>query len=357
MRGFALLTIFIDHVPGNFLGTLTLRNFGFSDAAELFVLLSGFSAMLAYGRVFEQAGPGMGWRRVIARCLRIYLFQIVLLLATLAVIQFWISFLGLEPRRIRVMLHGLLGFGRGLSLQAQPSNLNILPLYIVLLAAFPLLWLGIRRWPVATMLASAGLWIAVNLDPTINLVNWMDGQGWYFNPFAWQFLFAIGMLLARIHTMHGGDLPRAAPLRLAAAVTLGFALLAAAPWTNWGIDWRLFDLDPDKTTLAPLRLINALAFFYVLMSAPWFSRLVRLGWLRFVEVCGRHSLEVFSIGTFFSLIGRLMFRSFGTSPGMQLLVNGAGFAGMIGLALLLDRSRRAVAPRPVPVPVSVREWC
>ena len=33
------------------------------------------------------------------------------------------------------------------------------------------------------------LWI-VSIWTAINLVNWMDGQGWYFNPFAWQFLFA-----------------------------------------------------------------------------------------------------------------------------------------------------------------------
>jgi hypothetical protein len=35
LRGFALLTIFVDHVPGNILGMLTLRNFGFADAADL----------------------------------------------------------------------------------------------------------------------------------------------------------------------------------------------------------------------------------------------------------------------------------------------------------------------------------
>ncbi len=350
LRGVALLTIFIDHVPGNFLGTLTLRNFGFSDAAELFVLLSGFSAMIAYGRVFEQAGPGSGLHRVFARCLRIYLFQCGLLLTTLAIVQLWITFFGLEPHRIRVMLHGVEGLGKGLTLQALPSNLNILPLYIVLLALFSLLWIGISRWPAATMLASAGLWIAVNLNPGINLINWMDGQGWYFNPFAWQFLFAIGILLARFYATHERSIPGVIALRLASAAYLGFALLAAAPWTNWGIDWRLLDLDPDKTTLAPLRLIDALAFFYVLMSSPWFDRLVRRPWLRFVEICGRHSLEVFSTGTLLSLIGRLMFRSFGMSLEMQVLVNCAGFASMIGLALLLDRPRRAKAPRPVLLP-------
>ena len=73
LRGVALLTIFIDHVPGNFLGTLTVRNFGFADAAELFVLLAGVSSTLAYGKQFERVGAGRALRRVAGRCLRIYL--------------------------------------------------------------------------------------------------------------------------------------------------------------------------------------------------------------------------------------------------------------------------------------------
>ena len=154
------------------------------------------------------------------------------------------------------------------------------------------------------------------------------------------------MLLAHLHATHEGNLPQAASLRLAAVACLGFALLAAAPWTNWGIDWKLFNLDPDKTTLAPLRLIDALAFFYVLMSASWFDRLVRRPWLRFVEVCGRHSLE--------GVLHRYVFLAHRPADApqlrhqleMQLLVNGVGFASMIGLALLLDRPRRAAAPGP-----------
>ena len=349
LRGAALLMIFVDHVPGNFLGTLTLRNFGFSDAAELFVLLAGFSATIAYGRLFEQAGPGAGLRRVGARCLRIYLFQIGLLLATLGILQFWITNFGLTPGKLRVMLHGVEGVGQGLVLRALPSSLNILPLYVILLAIFPALWIGMRRWPVLTTTCSAALWLAVNLDPDINLTNWMDGQGWYFNPFAWQFLFAIGILLARLYVASERTVPRFAALEVACAAYLAFALLAAAPWTNWGIGGTLLDIDPSKTTLAPLRLVNVLAFVYLLMCSPWFDRIVRWRWLRFVELCGRHSLEVFSTGTLVSLVARLTFRTFGMSWQTQLLVNCAGFAGMIGLALLLDRPRRGISPKPEPL--------
>jgi hypothetical protein len=39
-RGLALSFIFIDHIPGNSLAWLTLRNYGFSDTTEVFVFVS-----------------------------------------------------------------------------------------------------------------------------------------------------------------------------------------------------------------------------------------------------------------------------------------------------------------------------
>ncbi len=351
LRGVALLTIFIDHVPGNFLGTLTLRNMGFADAAELFVLLAGVSSMLAYGKLFERSGAGPGLRRVASRCLRIYLFQIGLLLATLAILQSWLPRFGLEPHSIAPLLNGgVRGLKHGLVLHALPSNLNILPLYIVLLALFPLMYLGARRQPLLALAASGAVWLAANLDRDLNLPNWMDGQGWFFNPFAWQLLFALGVVGARFFVLGGPELP---VRRWAVALCLGylgFALFAAAPWTNWGVDWKPLDISPDKTALSPLRLLDILALMYVLIAAPAFRRLAEGRRLGFVALCGRHSLEVFATGTLLSLMGRLLFRTFGVTWEMQLLINGVGFACMIGLAALLD-GRRAGAGRPAAVTV------
>ncbi len=55
-RGLALATIFIDHIPGNPYEHATLRNFGFSDAAEGFFLMSGIAAGIAYAGRF-MPGP------------------------------------------------------------------------------------------------------------------------------------------------------------------------------------------------------------------------------------------------------------------------------------------------------------
>ena len=167
----------------------------------------------------------------------------------------------IEPEGIVPSLRdGLNGLRHGLTLGAQPPGLNILPLYIILLGLFPLIYGLIRIGPIVALLASGALWICVNLDPSINLTQWPNGGGWYFDPFAWQFLFVIGALGAQLLRRYGGNLPRPLWLRVAAWAYLGFALIAAAPWETWGwFSLHPIALDtPDKTVLAPLRLANAL---------------------------------------------------------------------------------------------------
>jgi hypothetical protein len=65
-RGLALWFIFIDHIPGNAFDWLTLRNYGFSDATEVFVFVSGYTCMLAYGGALRE----QGWQTIMTRSLR-----------------------------------------------------------------------------------------------------------------------------------------------------------------------------------------------------------------------------------------------------------------------------------------------
>ena len=97
MRGIALVMIFIDHVPGNLLGLVTMRNFGFANTAELFVLLAGFASMVAYGGSFARDGVLTGLRRVLLRLLRLYIFQVVLLFSVVIVVTTWLDHFGIEP--------------------------------------------------------------------------------------------------------------------------------------------------------------------------------------------------------------------------------------------------------------------
>ena len=55
-RGIALWLIFLDHIPSNAVSWITIRNYGFSDATEIFVFISGYTAAFVYGRAMREHG-------------------------------------------------------------------------------------------------------------------------------------------------------------------------------------------------------------------------------------------------------------------------------------------------------------
>src|SRR6476660_8051588 len=71
-RGLALWLIFIDHLPPNLLTWLTIRNYGFSDATEIFIFISGYTAAFVYGRAMLQAGFVVATARILRRVWQIY---------------------------------------------------------------------------------------------------------------------------------------------------------------------------------------------------------------------------------------------------------------------------------------------
>ncbi|WP_144426429.1 OpgC domain-containing protein [Methylobacterium sp. ARG-1] len=347
LRGFALLMIFIDHIPRNAPASFTLHNLGFSDAAEIFVLLAGYSSMVAYGGLFGRAGIRATLVRIGRRCLRIYLFQAGLLLATLVIVRIWMDLTGLTPRfGVAPLLQmGLLpGLLRGLALNALPNYLDILPLYILLLALFPAIYFGMRRGIWGVLALSGTLWLAANVDHTLNLPNAAAvDDGWYFNPFAWQFLFVIGAALAVAVRAGDGLLPWRNWAAALAFAYLAFGLLQGGSWGEWGLpDLRpLAIAGPDKSHVGPLRLLHILALTYLIFSAPAMRRLS--GWrpLRLIDACGRHSLEIFAAGCLAALIGRILYRTFDATWPLQIAVNLTGLALMLGLAKLLDARAEA----------------
>lgn len=347
MRGLALLMIFVDHIPHNVLSLFTLHNFGFCDAAELFVLIAGMSSMMAYGKVFQRDGTVGGLSRIARRLARLYVFQIGLLLSTLVVVYLWTTHYNLPSRIVRPFFDDpFAGILHGLALHAVPTYLDILPLYIALFAIFPLIYAGLRLSPAFTLAASAALWGAANLLPGLNVPNWM-GEHWYFNPAAWQFLFTIGAALAMLSAAYGGHLPRLKWLSWLCAAYLVFAFVQSAPWSDWNLPSLapLAMAPPDKSNLALPRLLNILAIVYLALSSVTFRTIA--GWRLFrpVDLCGRHSLEVFAIGCIAALFGRLSFRTFGAGPLLQVFVNAVGFIAMWSVAAYLESRKAGAAAR------------
>ena len=357
LRGLALLSIFVDHVPGNVLADFTLRNLGFSDAAEIFVLLAGFSATHAYGGVFDRQGTRAGLVRVLARCLRIYGTHVALLFATLILVSLWERRYGTHSTIVGPMLRdGWSGAMRGLSLRALPAYLDILPLYILLLAAFPLIRFGLARSTTATLGASALLYGAANAMHwnLRNVVDPTDKAHWYFDPYTWQLVFVLGCGLAIAVRRHSPLM--VSPPRPLVALCLAYALgafLVLDAWKLWPqpLPGEFYGTSPllgifgnePKTFVSPWRLLNVLAIVYPVLTSARMTRVARLAALRPVVVCGRHSLPVFALGCVLALLGRLIFLTAGVTVWAQLVVNGVGLGAMVALGLLLEgrRARRA----------------
>ncbi len=361
LRGISLLSIYVDHIPQNWLADFTLHNFGFSDAAEVFVLLAGFSATHAYNSVFERHGLRVGLTKVLQRCLRIYGVQVLLLIGTLLLVGAWERVYGIQSMILGPMLRdGWHGAMRGVSLRALPAYLDILPLYILLLAAFPVIRFGMTRSVAATLGASAALYGAANLFHwnLRNVVDPADKAHWYFDPFTWQLLFVIGCVLA-VASRQARPLMTTPPVALLAlcwAYAVGACLVLDA-WKLWPapLPGDFYGTSPllgilgnePKTYVSPWRLANVLAIAYLVLTSKLMVRVARLRILSPVVACGRNSLPVFALGCVLALVGRLIFRTAGVTVPAQVLVNVVGLGAILALGLALDarRSRRAEQTR------------
>jgi hypothetical protein len=352
-RGLALWWIFVDHIPGNVMATLSLHEVALNDAAEVFVLLAGFGAAKAYGGAMDRHGWLYGAADALKRAWVLYFAHIFLFVVYAAQVSNSVARLDrvtyLDESRLdvlaRVPYRALL---EALTLRYQPNLLNILPLYVALLVMFAAV-LPLLHRPKLLLGLSGAFYLAARRWE-LNIPAW-HASGWYFDPFMWQFLFVIGAVLAYAPPRR---MPR--PLRLFDGLA-AFMLIAglALQWIVWPhpslVTWLPIPyahalLWMDKTTLDPPRLLSILALVWVAV------RLVpqQAGWLlsrpaRLVVLLGQHSLPVFCWGIFLGFFARLGLEA-NDGPAMQLAVNlGGGLAMLAVAAVAAWFARRGQAPR------------
>jgi hypothetical protein len=342
-RGLALWFIYLDHIPNNAVSWITLRNYGFSDAAEAFVFISGYAATVAYAGVLARRGWLRATAQIARRVWQLYVAHILLFVAFTAQIAWFalraegagfleeMNLLGFVADPTRVIVEAAL-------LRFRPVNLDVLPLYIVLLAVFPLALPPIRRAP---WLALAGATLVYLLARRFdwNLSGYPDGKVWYFDPFAWQLLFFCGAAFAADGRVAERLRPYSRLLVPLAVAYLAFAAAVALSWQFHALsglvpDWLGRLLYPiDKTTLDPLRLAHFLALAYLVQHwVPADARFLGGRLAAPVRCCGRHSLPVFCIGTFLSFSAQAALSTTEGSFAAQLAVSAAGIAIMVGAA-------------------------
>ena len=353
-RGLALVMIFINHVPGTVFEYLTNRNYGFSDAAEAFVFMSGVAAGLAYSGAFLKQMPvWLAVARPWARARQLYFVHLTLTFIFLATFAGAAHFFGLyellELNNLRAMVREPLSVLVGIPLLThQFGYLNILPLYLTLLLLTPLLIVAGLKKPYWLVAGSFLVWLAAGMF-RLNFPNFPNSGGWFFNPFSWQLLFVIG-LVAGIGMKLGKRAFPANPAVFLAA--LGFLILAilwmkVKPVGNVGngflrLLWQMgapFHIHSfDKTFLSLPRLLHALCLFYVFASIPAMQGIAASRWASPLRAMGRQGLPVFATGTALSLLLQAVKVGMPTDVWGDALLLGTGLAIQIGLAYGLNRT-------------------
>jgi len=358
-RGLSLFFIFIDHIPNNFLGWFTLHDIAFCDAAEVFIFISGYTAALVYGRSLRQHGALFATAQTYRRVWQLYVAHIFLFMIFTAEVSYAVLAVNnpMYNEELRVgdfLEQPHIAIIKALLLQFQPTFLDILPLYIVLLGSFPLVLQALERGPLWALLPSAALY-AVTLRHGWGLPGYPTGSVWYFNPLAWQFLFVIGASAGHARISGRWPFPHGVWLSQLAVALSAILIIINLSWLlHWLYDpvpailaKQLLSYTTDKTNLAPLRLINflALALATVHFVRPE-SAFLHWRICAPVILCGQNSLYVFCLSILLAVFGHFILSEFYSALPMQLLVNLAGFALMIGTAALIAWYKAASASGP-----------
>jgi len=353
-RGFALITIFINHIPGNTFERYTFSQYGISDAAELFVFLAGWSIGIATRT--RDGTPEPRWRsvvRMLARTVEVYRAQITVMLLALAIIAGAALLLDnpliLEWHNAGNFFADPIQSVCGMALLTyQLGFFNILPLYVVLIGIAPIIVVIARVSRVLALGLSLALYLA-SLILDWNLPSWPGEGTWFFDPYCWQLLLTLGFVLQdwnRTSPAFGRWTRRLMPLGVVIVIV--------------GITLSVLDIRPDplmvpeprllftfeKSYLTPARLVHFLGV--LLAFSPLYALIApRIGWIvGFLSGLGRNSLAVFSMGSLLSLIGQLVRFQTGGGLLVDMAVAGCGLVALGITAWFVEwRSRRAPKPR------------
>jgi hypothetical protein len=352
LLGIANWYLFLDHIPNNAVSLLTLRNFGFAGATDLFVFVGGYAATLVYARMALERGFLVAATRIFKRVWQLYAAYIVLFVIYVELISYAaartaapeiineFNITGFIDHPIRTLIYGLF-------LQATPRNLDVLQLFIALMAFLPVVLLGLLRLPTITLAASAILYATARLLDW-NLASYPDG-GWYFNPFCWQLLFVMGGwfgLMSKRYARVIRSMQASPALRVVALLYLLFALAIVCcgniPVLADVVRGSLVDtfLPNDKENIAPYRIVHFLALTFL------FTQLVPRNWVHLKSLalqpmikCGEEWLAVFCSGVFLAFAAHFILITGPNSVAVQVVVSIAGIVAMTGVAYYVSWSK------------------
>jgi hypothetical protein len=307
--------IIFDHIPGDPLSKATYARLGFSDAAEIFVFLSGISCGIVYSRVLARQGVGGLLRGVSGRALQIYTYYLIASLVTILLIVGTKDVVAIPDNHqafIALREDPLAAIRSAIFLVSPPDLPGILVLYLELKLFFVPLFVLTAAWSSAglSLLASGSVWLLAQFYP--NLLPRLADHS-YFNPMAWQFIFCIGMFVGTWYNSNNMSveiLHKRCWVLLACTIVGGGLIyhLAQDLAHHQLLDLGAFALSDAtlvqmKENLSAIRLLHFLAVAFLvaicigpsspLLSAPGAGVLIK---------SGRLSLQIFCLGAILSIM-------------------------------------------------------
>jgi hypothetical protein len=353
-RGIGLWMCFLDHVPHDVIAWLTLRNYGFSDAAEFFVFISGYligwiHAPIVRGGLFLASAKRLWMRTGQLYIAHIMLFLIFTAQIARAARKFDNPMYENEFNVFNFLQHPDILIGQALTLRYKPVNLDVLPLYVSLVLISPLvLWCLVKR-PTITLVGSVILYILARYFDW-NLPSYPQGATWYFNPFCWQLLFVVAMWCGAGGVDKIRSILRMPVVLGLASAWLLFAFIIVMTWHAAWLEamipnWMIKAIYPiDKTDLDMLRFTHFLALATIVTYfVPRNWSLLKTKWVEPLLVCGRHSLPIFCLGVFLSFSAHWILTQYSKGVAEQLFVSLLGMVIMTAVAWVLDRAKQVPA--------------
>src|SRR5438128_5661141 len=355
-RGLALWLIFLDHIPSNVVAWGTIRNYGFSDATEIFVFVSGYTAAFVYGKEMRERGFMIAGAHILRRVWQIYVAHVFLFAIYLAEISYVATsfenpLYAEEMNILDFLKQPEVTIVQALLLKFKPANMDILPLYIVLLLLFPpILWLLQFRSSLA--LGASVLLYVLTWHFNWNMPSYPSGH-WYFNPFAWQLLFVFGAWCALGGAQRLSRVSQSPVTVSIAAAYLLFAFVISLTWYLPGMSqyvphWLEELIYPiDKINLDVLRFAHFLALVVLTVRfvpqdwPPLHSRQMRP-----LVLSGQHSLEIFCLGIVLAFAGHLFLVEVSDRLSAQVVVSTLGIAAMTATAGLISWYKRVGPKQP-----------
>jgi hypothetical protein len=348
-RGLGMFIIIIAHIESNRWTLWIPARFGFSDATEIFVFLSGMASALAFGRMFDREGFAFGTGGVVRRVWQIYWIHVLVfvVIAALMVLagkrpdgsQSYVQLLNLHhffQDSGNLLVHYL-------TLTYVPNYFDILPMYLVILAMIPVMMAAERLHVIAPFVISIGLWLAAQFQLLgLPAEPWSD-RVWFFDPFGWQLLFFTGFYFMR------GILPSPVFNWRWNAIA-GLIILAAVPFSWFQVHFAFpFFADSakaiapltSKTNFGILRYIHFLAIaYFAFYVAGLNGSNLRGAVVAVISKVGQQTLGVFVVGLVAARLLGIIFDYFGNGVLLTLWVNLAGFALLIAVAYTLAWFKR-----------------